>query len=80
MNRNKLEGSRDATTGTSPLWLAVIDPHDLAACHVDPATTPFNGEHEAGPVAMISAPDASSGLGPLCTHPDTSTTPAHCSR
>lgn len=32
--------------------------------------TPFNGEHNAGPVAMISVPDATTGLGPLCTDPD----------
>ena len=27
---------------------------------------------------MISVPDATTGLGPLCTKPDTSTVPAHC--
>lgn len=32
--------------------------------------TPFNGEHKAGPVAMISVPDAQTDLGPLCTNPD----------
>jgi hypothetical protein len=32
--------------------------------------TPFNGEHKAGPVAMISVPDAQTNLGPLCTDPD----------
>jgi hypothetical protein len=40
--------------------------------------TPFNGEHRAGPVAMISVPDAQTGLGPLCTNPDTSKHPAVC--
>ena len=40
--------------------------------------TPFNGEHQAGPVAMISVPDADTGLGPLCTNPDTSHNPATC--
>ena len=29
--------------------------------------TPFNGEHQAGPVAMISTPNATTNLGPLCT-------------
>jgi hypothetical protein len=40
--------------------------------------TPFNGEHNAGPVAMISVPNARTGLGPLCTNPNTGTTPPSC--
>jgi hypothetical protein len=32
--------------------------------------TPFNGEHQAGPLAMISVPDADTKLGPLCTNPN----------
>jgi len=32
--------------------------------------TPFNGEHNAGPVAMISVPDKNTNLGPLCTNPN----------
>jgi hypothetical protein len=40
--------------------------------------TPFNGEHNAGPVAMISVPNKSTNLGPLCTSPNTHTTPASC--
>jgi hypothetical protein len=31
--------------------------------------TPFNGEHTAGPVAFITRPNATTGLGPLCTKP-----------
>jgi hypothetical protein len=31
--------------------------------------TPFNGEHNAGPVAFITRPNATTGLGPLCTRP-----------
>jgi len=55
------------------------DPNDAAACGFNVAApTPFNGDHKAGPLAMISLPDATTGLGPLCTKPDTSTTPAHC--
>jgi hypothetical protein len=58
------------------------NPADAAAlptCKFDPTKpTPFNGEHKAGPFAMISLPDANSGLGPLCTDPDTSTKPATC--
>jgi hypothetical protein len=32
--------------------------------------TPFNGEHKAGPLAMISVPDRDTDLGPLCTNPN----------
>jgi hypothetical protein len=56
------------------------DPNDAAACGFDVTKpTPFNGEHMAGPLAMITLPDADTGLGPLCTNPDTSQTPARCS-
>jgi hypothetical protein len=55
------------------------DPNDAAACGFDPTKpTPFNGEHSAGPLAMISVPDAGTNLGPLCLNPDTSTSPATC--
>lgn len=44
-------------------------------CTFDTAhPTPFNGEHAAGPVAMISVPDAHTDLGPLCTKPNNSGT------
>lgn len=33
------------------------------------AVTPFNGEHNAGPLAMISLPNATTKLGPLCQSP-----------
>jgi len=33
------------------------------------AATPFNGEHNAGPVAFITRPNPKTGLGPLCTAP-----------
>jgi hypothetical protein len=47
------------------------DPQDAVACGFNPAKpTPFNGEHTAGPLAMISVPDPSTHLGPLCTDPD----------
>jgi hypothetical protein len=49
------------------------DPNDAAACGFDVTKpTPFNGEHHAGPLAMISRPDARTGLGPLCLNPDAS--------
>ena len=55
------------------------NPQDAVACGFDPTKpTPFNGEHKAGPLAMISLPDAQSGLGPLCTDPNDSTKPATC--
>lgn len=55
------------------------NPDDAEPCGFDTSKpTPFNGQHNAGPVAMISLPDATTGLGPLCTNPDTSTTPATC--
>ncbi|MCB9650714.1 MAG: hypothetical protein H6730_29595 [Deltaproteobacteria bacterium] len=48
------------------------NPEDAAACGFNPANpTPFNGEQQAGPLAMTSLPDAWSGLGPLCTDPET---------
>ncbi len=40
--------------------------------------TPFNGEHAAGPVAMISVPNAKTNLGPLCTNPNLDTDPVSC--
>ena len=55
------------------------DPFDAADCGFDVTKpTPFNGEHKAGPLAMISKPNATTKLGPLCTNPNTSTSPATC--
>jgi hypothetical protein len=46
------------------------NPNDAVACGFDPTKpTPFNGEHKAGPNAMISLPDATTDLGPLCREP-----------
>jgi hypothetical protein len=43
-------------------------PQDAVLCGFDPSKpTPFNSEHQAGPNAMISLPDAISGQGPLLT-------------
>jgi len=42
-------------------------PSDAAPCGFDVTKpTPFNGEHRAGPLAMISLPVAATNLGPLC--------------
>jgi hypothetical protein len=55
------------------------NPADATACGFDPTKpTPFNGEHKAGPLAMISVPNAITNLGPLCLSPNLSTHPATC--
>lgn len=47
------------------------NPKDAAACGFDVThPTPFNGEHRAGPNAMMSVPDTQTALGPLCTNPE----------
>jgi hypothetical protein len=43
------------------------NPDDAAACGFSGPPTPFNGEQNAGPNAMISLPNATTDLGPLCT-------------
>jgi len=66
-------------TNTFQLGFWFNNPADAQACGFDVSKpTPFNGEHRAGPLAMISLPDATTGLGPLCVKPDTSVTPARC--
>jgi hypothetical protein len=57
-------------------WFNKLD--DALPCDPNTKATPFNGEHHAGPLAMISLPDAATGLGPLCLKPDTSVSPARC--
>jgi hypothetical protein len=52
------------------------NPADAAPCGFT-GFTPFNGEHHAGPLAFISRPDAQTGLGPLCSMPDSSN-PSGC--
>jgi hypothetical protein len=66
-----------APTNTFHVGFWFNDPADAATCGFT-GFTPFNGEHHAGPLAMISVPDPDTGLGPLCTNPDTSTFPAKC--
>ena len=66
-------------TNTFEVGFWFNDPNDAAACGFDVTKpTPFNGEHTAGPLAAISLPDAATGLGPLCTNPDTSVSPVRC--
>jgi hypothetical protein len=46
------------------------NPQDAAACGFNVnKPTPFNGEHQAGPNAMMSVPNSQTNLGPLCTNP-----------
>lgn len=46
------------------------DPNAAAACGFNVSKpTPFNGQHQAGPNAFISVPNATTNLGPLCTAP-----------
>jgi hypothetical protein len=66
-----------APTNTFHIGFWFNDPKDAAACGFT-GFTPFNGEHHAGPLAMISVPNPHTDLGPLCTNPDTSTNPPHC--
>lgn len=69
-------------TNTFHLGFWFNNPEDAAAlptCHFDPTKpTPFNGEHHAGPFAMISGSNPTTKLGPLCTDPNDSTKPASC--
>jgi hypothetical protein len=70
---------RLAPTNTFHVGFWFDDPNAAQTCGFDPThPKPFNGEHKSGPLAMISLPDAKTGLGPLCTNPDTSTTPVSC--
>ena len=66
-------------TNTCHVGFWFNNPEDAVACGFDASKpTPFNGEHKAGPFAMLSVPDAKTGLGPLCTDPNDSTNPASC--
>jgi hypothetical protein len=45
------------------------NPNDAVACGFDPTKpTPFNGEHKAGPNAMISLPNQQTNLGRCVPH------------
>jgi hypothetical protein len=66
-----------APTNTFHLGFWFNSPADAAPCGFT-GTTPFNGEHTAGPLAFISRPNAATNLGPLCLSPNTSTVPASC--
>lgn len=62
--------TRVPPTNTFHVGFWFNDPQDAVACGFDATKpTPFNGEHKAGPLAMISVPSAATKLGPLCTKP-----------
>jgi hypothetical protein len=57
-------------TNTFHLGFWFNNPSDAVPCGFDiNKPTPFNGEHKAGPLAMISLPVAPNNLGPLCSSP-----------
>ena len=66
-----------APTNTFHLGFWFNRPKDAAPCGFIADPTPFNGQHVAGPAAMISVPDATTGLGPLCLNPESSN-PSGC--
>jgi hypothetical protein len=57
-----------APTNTFHLGFWFNNPADAAGCGFT-GSTPFNGEHTAGPLAFVTRPDATTTLGPLCTDP-----------
>lgn len=57
-----------APTNTFNLGFWFNNPNDAAPCGFT-GSTPFNGEHHAGPLAFVTRPDATTNLGPLCTDP-----------
>jgi hypothetical protein len=62
-------GAGLAPTNTFHVGFWFNNPDDAAPCGFT-GVTPFNGEHQAGPLAFITRPDANTTLGPLCTDPD----------
>jgi hypothetical protein len=55
-------------TNTFHLGFWFNNPADAQRCGFT-GVTPFNGEHQAGPLAFVTRPDATTTLGPLCTSP-----------
>jgi hypothetical protein len=55
-------------TNTFHMGFWFNNPTDAQNCGFT-GTTPFNGEHQAGPLAFVTRPDATTNLGPLCTDP-----------
>ena len=62
-------------TNTFHMGFWFNNPDDAAPCGFDVSKpTPFNGQHRAGPLAMISLPVEPQNLGPLCTSPTNTST------
>jgi hypothetical protein len=57
-------------TNTFHMGFWFNSPADAQQCGFT-GSTPFNGEHQAGPLAFVTRPDAHTNLGPLCTDPIT---------
>jgi hypothetical protein len=55
-------------TNTFHLGFWFNNPTDAGRCGFT-GSTPFNGEHTAGPLAFVTRPNATTNLGPLCTDP-----------
>jgi hypothetical protein len=55
-------------TNTFHMGFWFNNPTDAQRCGFT-GTTPFNGEHNAGPLAFVTRPNATTNLGPLCTDP-----------
>ena len=66
-------------THTFHIGLWFDDPQDAVSCGFDPTKAgKFNGEQKSGPLVFTTVPDGVTGLGPLCTEPNTSVIPAAC--
>jgi hypothetical protein len=67
-------------TNTFHLGFWFNNPDDVTDCNGGKPFPPgpFNGEHKAGPLAMISTTDVKTLLGPLCSDPNESTIPVSC--
>ena len=57
-----------APTNTFHMGFWFDNPADAKNCGFT-GSTPFNGEHTAGPLAFVTRPNARTNLGPLCTSP-----------
>jgi hypothetical protein len=57
-----------APTNTFHLGFWFNNPADAQRCGFT-GSTPFNGEHHAGPLAFVTRPNRTTNLGPLCTDP-----------
>jgi hypothetical protein len=55
-------------TNTFHMGFWFNSPGEAANCGFT-GSTPFNGEHNAGPLAFVTRPDSVTNLGPLCTDP-----------